>query len=74
MARPATVRRRSISDKNRASLRHPDRVTRKNRVAISEDEADNIICDRRLNEPTISLEDYLVKRGYALANPDRKIR
>ncbi len=74
MARPATVRRRSVPNKNRASVRHPARVTRKSRVAISEDEADNIICDRRLNEPTISLEDYLVKRGHALANSDRKIR
>ena len=71
--RPIIVRRRLRGEKSHAPIRQSRGVTRKNRVVISEDEADNLICDRRLKEPTIPLEDYLVKRGYALAGRNRKI-
>jgi hypothetical protein len=38
----------------------------KNPVQISEDEADAIISTRRLSETSITLEEYLRKRGHAL--------
>lgn len=45
-----------------------------NPVQITEDEADNIICDRRLREPTISLEEFLAEHGYKLDDRRRKDR
>jgi len=43
-------------------------------VHITEDEADMIICQRRLDEPTITLEEYLAEHGYELDPRTHKIR
>ncbi|MEK7406361.1 MAG: hypothetical protein AAB225_14765 [Acidobacteriota bacterium] len=37
-------------------------------VVITEDEADSIIANRRLKEPTISFEQYLRQHGHELGD------
>lgn len=45
-------------------------VRLRNPVQITEDEADLIISMRRLEEPTITFEEYLERRGYELIDEE----